>query len=113
MWRHGCSRRRLTARDGDSEGLPTVICEAAATGLPVVASSHEGMREAVADGETGFLVAEGDVAALASGIAELLAGPGLRRRMASAARRLAEERFSRRRQLDRLEGHYDALLACA
>jgi glycosyltransferase involved in cell wall biosynthesis len=103
----------ITARDGDSEGLPTVICEAAAVGLPVVASAHSGMSEAVADGETGLLVAEGDVPALASAIGELLGDPALRRSMATASRRLAEERFSRSRQIARLEAHYDALLECA
>lgn len=103
----------ITARDGDAEGLATVICEAAAAGLPVVASIHSGMREAIADGETGFLVPEGDISALASRFAELLGDPLLRGRMGSAARRLAEERFSRSRQIARLEAHYDALLECA
>lgn len=103
----------VTARDGDAEGLPTVICEAAAAGLPVVASTHPGIGEAVVDGETGLLAREGDVPALASAIARLLGKPALRERMATAARRLAEERFSRSRQIARLEAHYDALLACA
>ncbi|MGZ8285195.1 MAG: glycosyltransferase [Allosphingosinicella sp.] len=103
----------LMARDGDSEGLPTVVCEAAASGLPVVASTHSGMGEAVVDGETGFVVPEGDGPALASRLADLLGRPVQRQRMASAARRLAEDRFSRSRQLARLEAHYDRLLACA
>lgn len=103
----------ITARDGDSEGLPTVICEAAAVGLPVVASIHSGLKEAVLDGKTGLLVPEGDVTALASAIAGLLRDPVLRRHMASAARRLGEERFSRDRQIARLEAHYDRLLECA
>lgn len=103
----------VAARDGDSEGLPTVVCEAAAVGLPVVASTHSGSKEAVAEAETGFLVPEGDVPALASAIAELLGNPGLRERMASGGRRLAEARFSRHRQLARLEEHYDSVLECA
>ncbi len=103
----------LTARDGDSEGLPTVLCEAAATGLPVVASIHSGVPEAVVGDGTGLLVLEGDVDGLAEAIAALLGDPRLRARMAPAARRLAEDRFCRRRQIDRLEAHYDALLECA
>jgi glycosyltransferase involved in cell wall biosynthesis len=103
----------ITARDGDSEGLPTVVCEAAAAGLPVIASIHSGMSEAVVHGETGLLVPEGDGRALASAIVELLGDPRRRERMASAGRRLAEESFSRNRQIARLEAHYDALLACA
>lgn len=103
----------VTARDGDAEGLPTVICEAAATGLPVVASIHSGVPEAVVGDRTGLLVLEGDVDGLANAIAALVGNIRLRARMAPAARRLAEERFSRRTQLARLEAHYDALLECA
>lgn len=102
----------VTARDGDSEGLPTVICEAAAAGLPVVASIHSGVPEAVVDRKTGLLVLEGDVDALARSIAALLGNNRLRERLSQASRRLAEERFSRSRQVAWLEAHYDALLAC-
>ena len=48
-----------TARDGDSEGLPTTILEAAALGLPVVATRHSGIPEAVVHGETGLLERRG------------------------------------------------------
>jgi glycosyltransferase involved in cell wall biosynthesis len=97
----------VTAPDGDSEGLPTVVCEAAAASLPVVASDHSGLPEAVVDGETGFLVREGDVAALAGRLETLLASADLRARMAGAARRLAEERFDSVRQIAELEDLYD------
>lgn len=50
----------ITAQDGDMEGLPTAICEAMASGLPVVATWHSGIPEVVEDGETGFLAAERD-----------------------------------------------------
>ena len=103
----------VTARDGDSEGLPTVICEAAATGLPVVASIHSGMPEAVIGDKTGLLVLEGDVDGLARAIAALIGNFRLRAGMAPAARGLAEDRFSLRRQIDRLEAHYDSVLECA
>src|SRR5688500_279009 len=102
----------VTARDGDAEGLPTVICEAASTGLPVVASIHSGVPEAVVGDETGLLVLEGDVDGLANAIAALVGNARLRARMAPAARSLAEDRFSSRRQIDRLEAHYDAVLEC-
>jgi colanic acid/amylovoran biosynthesis glycosyltransferase len=103
----------LTARDGDSEGLPTVICEAAATGLPVVASIHSGIPEAVVADRTGMLVLEGDVDGLAYALAALVGNVRLRARMAPAARGLAEDRFCRSRQIARLESHYDSLLECA
>src|SRR5205085_1128372 len=44
-----------TARDGDAEGLPNVVVEGAASGIPVVATRHSGIPEAVEDGVTGFL----------------------------------------------------------
>lgn len=103
----------LTARDGDCEGLPTVVCEAAATGLPVVASIHSGIPEAVIADRTGMLVLEGDVDGLAHALSCLIGNARLRARMAPAARSLAEDRFDRRRQIDRLEWHYDHLLGCA
>jgi colanic acid/amylovoran biosynthesis glycosyltransferase len=97
----------LTASDGDAEGLPNVVVEAAASGLPVVATHHSGIPEAVADGETGFLVPEGDAAALAARIAALLGPEDVRRQMGAAARSLAEDRFDRARLTARLEAIYD------
>jgi colanic acid/amylovoran biosynthesis glycosyltransferase len=101
----------VTAGDGDSEGLPTVIVEAAAAGLPAIGSDHSGIPEAIVDGETGFVVEEGAVAPLAGRIAELLGAPERRALMALAARALAEERFDSARQAERLEAHYDRLAA--
>lgn len=100
----------VTARDGDSEGLPQVVIEAAASALPVIASDHSGIPEAVDDGHSGFLVAEGDEAGFARRLGELLGSAELRGRMAAAARRLAEERFDSVRQNARLESLYDSLI---
>ena len=101
----------LVARDGDSEGLPNVVVEAAASGRPVVASHHRGIPEAVRDGRTGFLVAEGEAEPLARRLAELLADGGMRRRMGTAARSLVEQKFDAAGQMRLLEARYDALLA--
>lgn len=103
----------LTAGDGDAEGLPNVVVEAAASGLPVVATLHSGIPEAATDGETGFLVPEGDSAALADRIGALLDAADLRGAMGEAARRMAEERFDRARLTARLEAIYDAAAASA
>jgi glycosyltransferase involved in cell wall biosynthesis len=97
----------LTAGDGDAEGLPNVVVEAAASGLPVVATHHSGIPEAVMDGETGFLVPEGDAAALAARIGALLGSEGRRRDMGESARRLAAQRFDRARLTRLLEAIYD------
>jgi len=99
----------VTARDGDAEGLPTVLCEAAAAGLPAVATRHSGIPEVVIDGETGLLSDERDVAALARNISALLAGAELRTAMARSARRRAEEQFDLKHQIARLETFYDGL----
>jgi colanic acid/amylovoran biosynthesis glycosyltransferase len=96
-----------TARDGDAEGLPNVVVEGAASGIPVVATRHSGIPEAVEDGETGFLLREGDRAGLAARITTLLESADLRREMGFAARALAVERFDRARQAERLEAIYD------
>ena len=76
------------------EGLPKVLLEAAASGRPVVTTDAPGCRDAVVDGETGYLVPVRDSAALAERIGELLADPDLRQRMGSAGRERAVREFS-------------------
>jgi colanic acid/amylovoran biosynthesis glycosyltransferase len=93
----------VTARDGDSEGLPTVIFEAMAEGAAVVATRHAGIPEAVEHGRTGLLVPPGDAPALADALERLWATPELRAEFGAAARRVAFERFSAVGQSRRLE----------
>ena len=62
----------VTAMDGDSEGTPNAVLEAAASGLPVVATAHAGIPEAVLHEETGLLSAEQDVAAMSANMLRLL-----------------------------------------
>jgi glycosyltransferase involved in cell wall biosynthesis len=100
----------LAGPDGDSEGLPTVIAEAAAAGLPALVSNHSGLAEGVVDGQTGFVVPEGDSFTLAERISVLLGSADLRRTMGGAARRLAAERFDAVRQAAALERLYDGLV---
>jgi glycosyltransferase involved in cell wall biosynthesis len=70
----------------DSEGTPVTVLEASASGLPVIATAHAGIRDSVLHGETGFLIDEGDVAAMADAMitlardAELAANLGRRGR---------------------------------
>ncbi|WP_250034877.1 glycosyltransferase [Paractinoplanes maris] len=100
-----------TASDGDSEGLPTTIVEAMALGLPVVATHHSGIPEAVADGITGLLGAEGDREALAANLRKLLDDQNLQRAMGTAARARAEAGFDVVKQSRRLEDVYDEAAA--
>lgn len=95
---------------GRVEGLGMVSLEAAATGVPVIGSAVGGIPECVIDGQTGFLVPERDVGALAERIAELLDDPARRQRMGTAGRALIERQFDIRRQTAALESHYDSLL---
>jgi glycosyltransferase involved in cell wall biosynthesis len=76
------------------EGFPRVLMEAAATGLPVVATDIRGCRDAVVDGETGILVPRRDPAALATAILRVLEDAPLRERLGTAGRRLAQRRFA-------------------
>lgn len=78
------------------EGVPRVVMEAAATGLPTVGFDVPGVREAVRDGATGYLVPVQDVDALTSKVSELLNNPESRFRMGQAARALALESFDRK-----------------
>jgi len=97
----------VTARDGDAEGLPNVVVEATASGLPVVATAHAGIPEAVEDGVSGLVVPENDPDALARALRRLLGSAELRRAQSQAARHIAEVRFDLRRQSERLEEIYD------
>lgn len=65
----------VTAANGDQEGIPVVLMEAMATGMPVVATHHSGIPELVEDGVSGMLVEERDVAGLADAVLRLLERP--------------------------------------
>jgi glycosyltransferase involved in cell wall biosynthesis len=84
----------VVATDGDAEGTPVAILEAGATGLPVVATRHGGIPDAVLSGETGFLVDEGDVRGMAARMIELAQDPLLARHLGEAARRHICAEFS-------------------
>jgi len=101
----------VTSSAGDKEGIPTIILEAAATGLPVAATRHAGIPEAVVDGVTGFLVGERDPSALAERILQLLRDPSLRLRMGEAGRDHVRERFELGKLAEKRRAVYDDLLA--
>jgi colanic acid/amylovoran biosynthesis glycosyltransferase len=100
----------VTSATGEAEGLPTVILEAQAMGLPVVSSVHAGIPEAVIHGETGFLIEEGEWEHLAEYLSTLLGNAELRGRFAVAARRRVEQEFNLQRNARRLEQIYDDVL---
>ncbi len=83
-----------TDATGDAEGLPLVILEAMAAGLPVVATDHKGIAEAVHHGHSGYLAAEGDATGLAHYLAGLATSPEDRARLGLAGWRRARDTFS-------------------
>ncbi|BFU44710.1 glycosyltransferase [Krasilnikovia sp. MM14-A1004] len=96
-----------TAADGDTEGLPTTILEAAARGVPAVSTRHSGIPEAVTHGTTGLLGNERDPVALAVHLRRLLTEEDLRRRLGRQAREHIQRNFDLDRQTRLLEDLYD------
>ena len=91
----------------DQEGVPNSVLEAMATGLPVVATRHGGIPEAVDHGRTGFLVAEEDHVGLANAMQLITTSPVLLERMGERAHATVIERFEQEAQIDQLESFYE------
>jgi glycosyltransferase involved in cell wall biosynthesis len=94
-----------------SEGLPNAILEAAAAGVPVVATNVGGTAELVADGSTGHLVEPGDIQAMAEAIISLAASPEHRVELGAAARVLVADRFGMDRFVAETIALYEQVLA--
>jgi glycosyltransferase involved in cell wall biosynthesis len=94
----------------ETEGFSNAVLEYMAAGRPVVATDVGGTREAVVDGETGYLVPPGDPSALARPILRLLRAPELARRMGESGRRRVRSTFTAERQCEEAEALYDRLL---
>lgn len=92
------------------EGLPLSVLEAMRAGLPVVASDVGGIKEAVLDGETGFVVKRGDENELRERLKQLISDPALRLRMGLAGRARYEARFRLETMLERTWEVYVRLL---
>ncbi len=89
----------IIGQDGNRDGLPTVLLEAMATGLPVVSTTLTGVPEIIDDKENGLLVPPDDVNALAQALATLLTDPERRQRYGFAAREKVERVFDVRRNV--------------
>ncbi len=93
-----------------AEGFGFTNVEAMSFGLPVISSTVGPADEIVVDGQTGVLVEPGDVQALAAAMAELATSRGRTRRMAAAARRRFDERFTVARFRKELRALYEAAI---
>ena len=100
----------ITASNGDAEGLPIVLLEAQACGLPVITSARGGRDEGIADGVTGFSFNEGDVNALSKHILRLLQDDHLAQKMSEAGPKFIAENFRLDDCTAKLEAHYDQQL---
>jgi len=92
------------------EGLPRVLPQAMAAGLPVVATAVDGSPEAVSEGETGYLCPPGDVEALAARLLHLIENPTLARAMGRAGRERVTPEFDVRDMVSRIAALYDEIL---
>lgn len=92
------------------DAFPTVLLEAMAAGVPVIASEVGGIPEIVVPEKTGRLVPPGDATALAASIAALLTDRAARRRMSEHAQMIAATRFSTEAWLERLTAVYDSAI---
>ena len=93
----------VRALTGDEEGWPNSIAEAAATGLPTIATRHGGIPTQVVDGQTGYLVEEGDYEAMGDRMVRLACDAELRQQMGQEARKHIEANGDLQASLRRLE----------
>jgi len=100
----------VTAKNGDQEGIPNVLKEAQAAGMPVISTHHSGIDEVVIDGKSGFLVPEKDVVAIVEKLNYIIEHPGLWPEMGRIGRNLVEERYDIDHLIQQLDSNYKLLL---
>jgi colanic acid/amylovoran biosynthesis glycosyltransferase len=99
----------VTARNGEAEGIPNVVKEAMATGLPVISTVHSGIPELVENGVSGFLVPERDVQAMTDRLAYLIDHPEEWESMGRAGRKKIEDDFDNEKINDYLVELYQQI----
>jgi len=101
----------MYAMSSSREGLPNVVLEAMAMGVPAVATRINGIPRLIADGVDGILCEPDSVESLRDALRTLATGPELRRRLADAARTTIESRFSFEKRMRRMADIYDEMLS--
>jgi len=92
--------------DGDRDGIPNVLVEAMAVGLPVITTAVAGIPELVDNNENGLLYQPHDVQGISSGIIELLRNEEKRRQLGSAASKKVKEQFDVTQAASRLKAFF-------
>jgi len=92
----------VTTSYGDSEGTPVAVLEASASGLPVIATRHAGIKDVVVENCTGLLVNEGDIKAMAQRMIRLIQEPELATEMGQQARLHISHFFSMDKYINQL-----------
>lgn len=87
---HAYVQHNITGTNGRTEGWPVSIAEACASGLPVIATAHAGIKDQILHGETGFLVPEGDVKGMGEYMLKLSRDPELCEQMGAKSRQNIE-----------------------
>ncbi len=100
----------VTAKNGEQEGIPVVLMEAQACGLPVISTYHSGIPEVVIDGKSGFLVPEKDVDALAERVEYLIEHSEVWPEMGKYGRKFVEERYDIKKLNQQLVEIYQNLI---
>ncbi|MBD2101127.1 glycosyltransferase [Leptolyngbya sp. FACHB-261] len=101
----------VTSGDGDQEGIPVVLMEAMALGLPVLSTEHSGIPELVKHGHSGFLVPERDVDALVDKLELLIANADAWASMGKSGREYVEQYYDIHKLNNQLAETYEQLLA--
>jgi len=90
----------VTAESGDMEGTPVTILEAGSSGLPIVSTAHAGIKEAVINGKTGYLVAEHDINGMAEKMMIFAADAALAKKFGDAGREHMLENYDIKFSID-------------
>lgn len=95
-----------TGSDGNQEGIPNAMLEAMATGLPVFATDHGGIPEAIENSVSGILVPERDYEALSQALLKAVQDRDLLARLARNGANAVAQKFDQQNQIRRLEEIY-------